>query len=89
MATPTPGTLQDAVIQKLRADSIDRAEIFYSDAKSLKDPLAGFEDGGFWSIQALTLMAVYMLAVSKRNAAYALHGRQPRYILECKGLTNL
>lgn len=74
-AIPTPGTREDAVIQKLRADPVDRAEMFYSDAKHLSDPLAGFEDAGFWSIQALTLMSVYMLTVSKRNAAYALFGR--------------
>lgn len=54
--------------------------MFYSDAKNLNDPLAGFEDAGFWSIQALTLMSVYMLTVSKRNAAYALFGRLSRRV---------
>jgi hypothetical protein len=75
MAIPTPGTREDAIIQKLRAETVNRAEVFYSDAKNLSDPLAGFEDAGFWSIQALTLMSVYMLTVSKRNAAYALYGK--------------
>ena len=75
MASPVPGTREYAVIQKLRSEQVDRAEIFYSDAKNLSDPSAGFEDAGFWSIQALTLMSVYMLAVSKRNAAYALYGK--------------
>ena len=75
MATPTPSTPEDVIIQKLRADPVNRAEVFYSDAKNLCDPSAGFEDAGFWSIQALTLMSVYMLAVTKRNAAYAYHGR--------------
>jgi hypothetical protein len=74
MAAPLPGSREDAIIQKLRAEQIDRAEVFYSDAKHLGDPSTGFEDAGFWSIQALTLMSVYMLAVSKRNAAYAYHG---------------
>jgi hypothetical protein len=68
MAAPLPGTREDAIIQKLRAEQVDRAEVF------LKDPSAGFEDAGFWSIQALTLMSVYNLAVSKRNAAYAFYG---------------
>ena len=77
LATPTPGTQEEVIIRKLRAEPVDRAEVFYSNAKNLGDPSAGFEDAGFWSIQALTLMAVYMLAVSKRNAAYALHGRHP------------
>jgi hypothetical protein len=75
MASPVPGTREYAVIQKLRSEQMDRAEVFYSDAKNLGDPSAGFEDAGFWSIQALTLMSVYMLAISKRNAAYALYGK--------------
>ena len=75
MAAPITGTQEDGIIQKLRAESPDRAELFYSNAKSLADPSAGFEDAGFMSIQALALMSVYMLAVSKRNAAYAYHGK--------------
>jgi hypothetical protein len=68
MAAAPPGTPEDAIIQKLRA------EVFYLDAKQLSDPTSGFEDADFWSVQALTLMSVYMLAVSKRNAAYAYSG---------------
>ncbi|KAH8791387.1 fungal-specific transcription factor domain-containing protein [Hyaloscypha finlandica] len=78
MAAPSPGTREDAIIQKLKGERADRAEVFYLDAKHLKDPSAGFEDAGFWSIQALTLMAVYNLAVSKRNAAYAFYGMAVR-----------
>lgn len=75
MAAPMSGTREDAIIQKLRGEQVDRAEVFYSNAKHLGDPAAGFEDAGFWSIQALTLMSVYMLAVSRRNAAYAYYGK--------------
>lgn len=75
LAAFAPGTYESEVIEKLRSDPLDRAEIFYLNAKSLCDPIAGFEDVGFWSIQALLLMTVYMLAVSKRNAAFALFGR--------------
>lgn len=84
MAAAPPGTPEDAIIQKLRDEVIigsdgktqpvDRAEVFYLDAKQLSDPTSGFEDADFWSVQALTLMSVYMLAVSKRNAAYAYSG---------------
>ncbi len=74
MASPLPGSPEDIIIQKLRNERIDRAELFYSDAKNIADPSSGFEDAGFWSIQALTLMSVYMLAISKRNAAYAYYG---------------
>ncbi|KAH8800615.1 fungal-specific transcription factor domain-containing protein [Xylogone sp. PMI_703] len=79
MAAPVPGTPEDAIIQKLKAGSIDRSYVFYLNAKSLSDPLAtGFEDAGFWSIQALALMTVYMLAISKRNTAYAYYGMAVR-----------
>ncbi|KAK5257619.1 hypothetical protein LTR16_000026 [Cryomyces antarcticus] len=74
LATPRAGTTEAAIIEKLLKDDLDRAEIFYLNAKSLSDPLTGFEDAGFWSIQALFLMAVYMLTKSKRNAAFAAFG---------------
>lgn len=77
MASPAPGSHEDSIINRLRADqSVDRAEMFYANAKNLSDPSTGFEDSGFWSIQALTLMSVYMLVVSRRNAAYAYYGRR-------------
>ncbi|CRK47183.1 hypothetical protein BN1723_007408 [Verticillium longisporum] len=71
LGTPLPSTREDAVFKKLRTDQFNRAEMFFRSAKSLADPVSGFEDADFWSVQALSLMAVYMLAVSKRNAAYA------------------
>ncbi len=80
MSAPLPGSRDDVIIQKLRVEFVDRAEIFYSDAKHLGDPSAGFEDAGLESVQALTLMSVYMLAVSKRNAAYAYHGMWSTFI---------
>lgn len=77
LAVPTPGSPEQAIINKLRSDPIDRAEMFYRNAKDLNDPASGFEDADFWSVQALVLMTLYTLAVSKRNAAYAFHGRMP------------
>jgi hypothetical protein len=89
MAAPKAGTPEEKIIQKLRDEvsigkdgksyPVDRAEIFYLDARHLSDP-SGFEDAGFWSIQALTLMSVYLLAVSKRNAAYAFAGKLLPYL---------
>ncbi|KAG4436349.1 hypothetical protein IFR05_008170 [Cadophora sp. M221] len=79
MASPAPGSQEDSIIKRLRADqSVDRAEMFYANARNLSDPSTGFEDSGFWSIQALTLMSVYMLVVSRRNAAYAYYGMAVR-----------
>lgn len=75
MAIPAPESREDSIIRNLRSEPVNRADIFYSDAKNLRDPLAGFEDAGFWGIQASTLMSFYMLTISKRNAAYALYGR--------------
>lgn len=77
-ATPRPGSAEDAAIQKLWNEHIDRAELFYLNAKSLSDPMTGFEDADFWSVQALLLMTIYMLAKSKRNTAFALLGMAVR-----------
>lgn len=74
MAAPFPGSPEAVVIEKLRAERANRAELFFRNAKSLADPVSGFEDADFWSIQALLLMSLYMLAVSKRNACYAYYG---------------
>lgn len=78
LARPTPGSEGEVAIARLRADNkVNRAEFFFRNAKSLADPVSGFEDADFWSIQALLLMSLYMLSVSKRNASYAYHGASP------------
>ncbi|KAL0256919.1 hypothetical protein SLS55_007728 [Diplodia seriata] len=74
LATPRPDTPDAAIIEKLHRDHPDRAEVFYMNAKSLNDPLHGFEDADFWSVQALLLMSYYMLVKSKRNTSFALLG---------------
>ena len=66
------------MIRKLRADPIDQAELFYNNARDLRDPTTGFENADFWSVQALLLMAIYTLTVSKRNAAFAYCGKPLR-----------
>jgi hypothetical protein len=74
LAAPVPGTPEAALIKRLLEAKPDRAELFFRSARSMCDPGAGFEDADFWSIQALTLMTVYMLILSKRNTAYAYLG---------------
>lgn len=75
MARPRPGSPEDSIVERLRSDKkVNRAELFFRNAKSLADPVSGFEDADFWSIQALLLMSLYMLSVSKRNASYAYYG---------------
>ncbi|OAL52915.1 hypothetical protein IQ07DRAFT_503465 [Pyrenochaeta sp. DS3sAY3a] len=78
MATPLSGSPEALIIDKLRSAHLDRAEVFYLNAKSLNDPMTGLEDQDFWSIQALLLMSFYMLAKSKRNTAFALLGMAAR-----------
>ncbi|RYP56879.1 hypothetical protein DL771_011521 [Monosporascus sp. 5C6A] len=78
LARPVQGSAEEAVISKLRSESVSRAELFYRNARMLADPVSGFEDADFWSVQALLLTSLYMLAVSKRNAAYAYHGMAVR-----------
>ncbi|RYO83974.1 hypothetical protein DL764_009389 [Monosporascus ibericus] len=78
LARPVLGSAEEAVISKLRSERVSRAELFYRNARMLADPVSGFEDADFWSVQALLLTSLYMLAVSKRNAAYAYHGMAVR-----------
>jgi len=66
------------IIQKQLSAKENRAELFFRSARSMCDPDSGFEDADFWSVQALSLMTVYMLAVSKRNRAYAYLGKTTR-----------
>lgn len=74
LAAPPAGSREEAVIKYQQEQKQDRAEIFFRSAKAMCDPETGFEDADFWSVQALSLMTVYMLAVSKRNTAYAYLG---------------
>ncbi|KAF2738844.1 hypothetical protein EJ04DRAFT_428441 [Polyplosphaeria fusca] len=78
MATPLSGSSDALIVEKLRSEHLDRAEVFYLNAKNLCDPMTGLEDQDFWSVQALLLMSVYMLAKSKRNTAFALLGMAAR-----------
>ncbi|CCC05925.1 hypothetical protein SMACR_00140 [Sordaria macrospora] len=75
---PQPGSREDEIVKKLYSTKQDMAELFFRSAKSMCDPEYGFEDADFWSIQALCLMTVYMLTVSKRNTAYAYLGMAVR-----------
>ncbi|KAK7531539.1 fungal-specific transcription factor domain-containing protein [Phyllosticta citribraziliensis] len=78
LATPRRGTADFAIIEKLHKEHADLSEVFYLNAKSLNDPLYGFEDADFWSVQALALMSFYMLVKSRRNTAFALLGMAVR-----------
>lgn len=70
MATPTENSPEHDIITQLRFQDVDHAAAFFRSAKALGDPVSGFEDGDFWTVQALCLMSVYTLAVSKQNSAY-------------------
>jgi hypothetical protein len=78
MATPLSGSPEALIVDKLRSEHLDRAEVFYLNAKNLNDPMTGLEDQDFWAVQALLLMCFYMLAKSKRNTAFALLGMAAR-----------
>ncbi|KAK4225560.1 fungal-specific transcription factor domain-containing protein [Podospora fimiseda] len=78
LAAPIPGTPQAALVERQLSAKPDRAELFFRTARTMCDPGAGFEDADFWSVQALSLMTLYMLIVSKRNTAYAYLGMAVR-----------
>ncbi|AEO69412.1 uncharacterized protein THITE_2119785 [Thermothielavioides terrestris NRRL 8126] len=78
LAAPPPGSREEALVQRQLSAEPNRAELFFRSARSMSDPEAGFEDADFWSIQALSLMVVYMLILCKRNTAYAYLGMAVR-----------
>ena len=73
-ATPESGTREAEIIDSLKANYPDQSEIFFLNAKSINNPVIGFEDADLWSIQALILMALYLLLKSRRNPAFAYIG---------------
>lgn len=79
LATPEVGSREAAIIDDIRSKYPDQSEVFFLNAKSMNNPIVGFEDGDVWSIQALLLMAVYMLLRSKRNAAFSYLGMHSCY----------
>jgi hypothetical protein len=82
LAHPASNTDEATIINRLRSDKgTDWAEMFYRSAKLCGDPVTGFEDADLWSVQALVLMSVYTLAISKRNAAYSYYGEPAAYPL--------
>ena len=72
LATPAPGSRESELVDKFR--DAYKCDIFFFNAKHLNDPIIGFEDADFWSVQALLLMAMFMLCRSKRNSAFAYIG---------------
>ena len=85
-ATPEPGSLEAEIIDTLRANHPDQSEIFFLHAKGINNPIIGFEDADLWSIQALLLMALYMLMKSRRNPAFAYIGIalfSPAVLIRC------
>lgn len=74
-ATPEAQTDAAIVVGKLRSLYPNQGETFYLNAKSLANPLVGFEDGDLWTIQALLLVAIFMATRCKRNTAFAYVGR--------------
>lgn len=69
-----PNTKGAKILEKLEGNGVKRAERFYLAARQLRDPTIEFEDGGIVVVQSLLLMSIYMLASSKRNAAWGYLG---------------
>ena len=74
-ATPEVGSQEARVIDAVRSKYPNQAELFFLHAKSISDPFVGFEDGNLWTIQALLLMALFMVTKAKRNTAAAYIGQ--------------
>ncbi|KAL7950432.1 fungal-specific transcription factor domain-containing protein [Trichoderma barbatum] len=78
LATPAPNSPEELMMKSFPEGPGERAETLFQAAKCLSDPLNVVEHADLWMIQAWTLMAYYMLIISKRNAAYAYCGMAVR-----------
>ena len=67
--------VETSILQRLEGKTVNRAEIFYTTAKEFKDPVLAIEGGDISDIQSLLLTTIYMLASSKRNAAWGYLGK--------------
>lgn len=74
MACPLQETEAGAVIRKLQSEPVNRAELFYRNARQYYGPDRGFEDVDFWTVQALLLTSLYLLAISNRKGSYIYFG---------------
>lgn len=75
LATPKQGSKEEEIIRSLRQSGFDVAENFFRNTRRLVDPLTIQENADFWSVQILCLMSIYMLSISRRNAAYSYLGK--------------
>lgn len=78
LATPRQRSKEGEVVGRLRQTGFDVAENFFRNTKRIVDPLTIQENADFWSVQILYLMSIYMLCISRRNAAHSYLGKVPR-----------
>ena len=76
--SPIRNAKASKILERLESSGVARAEIFYLAARQLSDPTMDFEDGGIVVVQSLLLMAIYLLASAKRNAAWGYMGKLRR-----------
>ena len=86
MAAPKPGSPEALIVENLRSRSPDQSEVFYWNARSFHKATTDLEDGNVGSLQALLLMAVYMLYRSKRNTSYSYIGKVGAFFREYANL---
>lgn len=70
-----PGSPSTVSLDELGINHPQLSETFFTNAKRLKDPISGVEDGDYISIDALLLTTLYMLAIGKRNTAWGYFGK--------------
>ena len=75
LATPGQRSKEAEIIGRLRKAGFDVAENFFRNTRRLVDPLTIQENADFWSVQILYLMSIYMLSISRRNAAHSYLGK--------------
>lgn len=83
LATPGQRSKESEIIGRLQQAGFDVAENFFRNTRRLVDPLKIQEDADFWSVQILYLMSIYMMSISRRNAAHSYLGKVPWRTYPC------
>lgn len=74
VANPAAGSRDEATLRPLLSNRAIQAESFFNDARKNVCSTSAFEDPQVVTIQGFLLITLYMLHLSRRNAAYAYLG---------------
>lgn len=74
LATPQPASPEEAILEDVRRNFPNQAEVYYLVATRNRESLRDVDQLDLGNVQSLVLMAFYMLLRTRRSLAYAYIG---------------